>query len=152
MFLKLGMALAVFGLLFGTACNDDDDSASAVPTSKTIRHIVLFKYKDGVTKAQKDEVIAKFLALKQSKKDGKTYIRDIEYGYQNSKEGVSRGYEIAFLVTFNSLEDRDYYVGKPFITEEGKFDSLHDAFKTFVGPLLATENGVLVYDYDALKM
>ncbi|MCV6631286.1 MAG: Dabb family protein [Flavobacteriaceae bacterium] len=151
-FVKLGMVFTVLGLILGTACSSDDDGDAPMSPSKTIRHIVLFKYKESVTKAQKDEVISKFMALKQSKKDGETYIRDIEYGYQNSKEGVSRGYEIAFLVSFNSIADRDYYVGQPFITEAGKFDAQHDAFKAFVGPLLATENGVLVYDYDAIKM
>ncbi|MCT4664398.1 MAG: Dabb family protein [Flavobacteriales bacterium] len=131
--------------------NEDGGTTDPIHYSTTIRHIVLFKYKDSVTDGEKNQVIEKFLALKESKKDGKKYIRDIEYGYQNSKEGVSKGYEIAFFVTFNSLSDRDYYVGKPFITEMGKYDQAHDDFKAFVGPLLAEENGVLVYDYTAVK-
>ncbi|CAA0187548.1 Dabb family protein [Tenacibaculum maritimum] len=115
-----------------------------------IRHIVLFKFKESITTSERNEVIKRFTDLRNATKNGKKYIHSIEYGNQNSKEGVDKDYEIAFLVTFNSLADRDYYVGKPFLTAPGTFDPQHDAFKNFVGPFLDLENangGVLVFDY-----
>ncbi|WP_159295213.1 Dabb family protein [Tenacibaculum maritimum] len=115
-----------------------------------IRHIVLFKFKESITTSERNEVIKRFTDLRNTTKNGKKYIHSIEYGNQNSKEGVDKDYEIAFLVTFNSLADRDYYVGKPFLTAPGTFDPQHDAFKNFVGPFLDLENangGVLVFDY-----
>jgi hypothetical protein len=114
----------------------------------TLRHIVMFKYKDGTTIMAKQNVIQAFLALKSKcTRDGVPYIRDIEYGYPNSKEGADQGMEVAFLATFDSEGDRNFYVGTPYITDSTLYDPNHAAFKAMVGPLLATSLGVIVYDY-----
>ena len=112
----------------------------------TVEHIVLFRFKEEVSDADVQEVVDRFVALEASVRDGEPYILDIQYGTQNSVEGVARGYEVGFIVSFKNLDDRDFYVGKPFIDGDD-YDREHDAFKAFVGPLLAEENGVLVFDF-----
>ncbi|MFC4278768.1 Dabb family protein [Achromobacter aloeverae] len=112
-------------------------------------HIVLFKYKAEVTAEQKLEVQRRFLALGGSKRAGaaSAYILSITSGSQNSLEGVGQGYEQGYTVAFKSAGDRNYYVGKPVVTDQAYFDSRHDEFKAYVGPLLAPQGGVLVFDY-----
>lgn len=116
-----------------------------------IVHLVLFKFRSNITLQEKNEVINRFMSLKNSLKNGKPYLT-IEYGFQNSKENIKGDYDIGFRVTFASVEDRDYYVGKPFLREPGTFDQMHDDFKNFVGPYLAAASdnpnkGVLVFDF-----
>ncbi|WP_028032436.1 Dabb family protein [Chelativorans sp. J32] len=111
-----------------------------------IRHIVLFRYKDGTTAEQRQEIRDQFMALaKKATRNGKPYIVSIESGAQNSGEGVSGGFEEGFIVTFSSEGDRNYYVGTPVVTEPKFFDPQHQKFKEFVGPYLA-DSGVLVFD------
>ncbi|BEN47849.1 hypothetical protein SMKC056_47950 [Serratia marcescens] len=114
-----------------------------------LKHIVLFKYKDDVTEAQRAAVVARFLSLRRTTRPGETspYILSIVEGPQNSGEGASRGFEQGFIVTFKSEGDRNYYVGKPLVTTPGHYDEAHEAFKAFVGPLLSEDNGVLVFDF-----
>lgn len=119
-------------------------------------HWVLFKFRTDVTESEKKEIITRFLALKDSKKNGASYITLLEYGYQNSRESAKGDYDIGFRVSFNSQADRDYYVGKPFLTAPGDYDPLHDDFKNFVDPYLASDpgnphKGVLVFDYVVKK-
>lgn len=112
------------------------------------RHIVLFKYKESVSKAERQDVIRRFLALKQDgTRNGKPYIVDIVTGEQASGEGAQRGMEQAFIVTFRSEGDRNYYVGTPLVRDSRYYDRSHAAFKDFVGPLLASDQGVLVFDF-----
>ncbi|TPF73880.1 Dabb family protein [Brucella gallinifaecis] len=114
----------------------------------TIQHIVLFKYKKSVTSAQIQEVRRRFLALKtEAKRNGMPYIQQIEAGAQNSGEGADKGFQEGFIVTFLSEGDRNYYVGSPVVTDPKFYDQEHQKFKTFVGPLLANKDGVLVFDF-----
>lgn len=53
-----------------------------------------------------------------------------------------------YIVTFSSVADRDYFVGRPF---HYPYDPHHDAFKQFVGPLLDKEDGVIVFDFTVLS-
>jgi hypothetical protein len=120
------------------------------------RHIVLFDLKESVTPKEKEEIIKRFLALRSSTRDGKPYIKDIEVGRSNiSREGVGKGYDLAFIVSFSSLGDLNYYVGQPAIDDPNYYDAMHQSFKDFVGPFLkvgknpdGSDNvGVLVFDY-----
>jgi len=114
----------------------------------TVRHIVLFRYKDGTTETQRAEIRQRFVALaEEAKRDSKPYIVSIETGRQASGEGVDRGFEEAFVVTFRSEGDRNYYVGTPIVTNPKFLDAAHQRFKDFVGPYLAQDNGVLVFDF-----
>ena len=116
--------------------------------SGTIRHIVLFRYKDDITESERAEIRRRFTALAtDSLRDGKPYIVSIESGFQNSGEGADGGFEEAFLVTFRSEGDRNYYVGTPIVSDPAFFDPEHQKFKEFVGPYLAEKDGVLVFDF-----
>ncbi len=79
-----------------------------------IKHIVLFRYAPTVTPQQKLEVVQRFLSLqRRCKRNGKPYLVSIQTGSQNSGEGVDQMMEQAFIVTFRSEGDRNYYVGSP---------------------------------------
>jgi stress responsive alpha/beta barrel protein len=116
-----------------------------------IKHIVAFKYKPTVTQLQKDEVMNRFLALKQEcKRDGKNYIVSLIGGdCTESLEGLTGGFEQAFVVTFNNPDDYKYYAGQPF---SSPFDLAHDEFKKFAIPFLSVDeegktNGAIVFDF-----
>lgn len=112
-----------------------------------VRHIVLFRYATSVTQAQKDEVKRRFLALQNlCRRGGSKYIVSIETGGEISGEGADQGLEQGFIVTFRSQGDRNYYVGQPVVNDPGFYDSHHQTFKDFVGPLL-DQNGVVVFDF-----
>lgn len=112
-----------------------------------VKHIVLLQYAPGVSDETQQEVIDAFLALKKTLRNGNPYIKTIDVGEQSSGEGVDRGYTQGFIVTFESEGDRNYYVGSPIVNDANYYDQSHAAFKTFVAPLLATPNGVLVFDF-----
>ncbi len=50
------------------------------------------------------------------------------------------------IVTFKSVEARNYFVGRPY---HYPYDPYHDAFKTYVAPLLA---GIIVFDFTVLPL
>jgi hypothetical protein len=110
-------------------------------------HIVLFKLGPDAPTGAAEEVRQRFHALAQSvRDDGAPYIRSIESGAQRSGEGQEgAGYDLGFVVTFDSEGDRNYYVGAPIQPDPRWFDPAHAAFKEFVGPLVAG-GAVLVYD------
>ena len=113
----------------------------------TIRHIVLFRFRPTALVAEVDGVIASFLALGQEcVRDGVPYIVSIENGPQLSTEGAGEGFDRAFLLTFASEGDLNYYIGRPAVDGPGLFDPAHDAFKGLVGPLLDTA-GVVAFDF-----
>ncbi|WP_276834062.1 Dabb family protein [Chryseobacterium cucumeris] len=141
---KIIKVLFLLLLVVSFSCNSKNDGDGF--QKERIEHLVLFKFKPEITQDEKQEVINRFMELNNSLKDGKKYVK-IEYGFQNSKEGLEGGFDIGFRVTFNSESDRDYYVGKPFLTVPGTYDQAHDDFKNFVGPYLDSDNGVLVFDY-----
>ena len=116
----------------------------AAHAQAAVRHFVAFRYKSGVTAAQRAEVRRRFLELQRSVREpsGRPYILSIEAGDATSPEGQDQGMTDGYLVTFKDAADRDYYVGRP---KFAPFDPAHDAFKAFVGPLL---DGVFVFDYE----
>ena len=111
-----------------------------------VRHIVLFRFLPTITDAQRAEVVRRFMALGQvsRREDGSPVIAEIETGAQMSGEGADEGLQQAFVVTFRSEGDRNYYVGRPVVTDPAYFDPAHEAFKKFAAPYLVS---VVVFDY-----
>ncbi|MBS1066296.1 Dabb family protein [Gluconobacter kondonii] len=111
-----------------------------------VRHMVMFRYTKDSTTAQRAEVSGRFLHLAQDSRraDGKPVVASIETGFQNSGEGADAGLQQAFLVTFRSEGDRNYYVGKPVVTDVAFIDPAHEAFKEFAAPYLEK---VVAFDY-----
>jgi hypothetical protein len=112
----------------------------------TVRHIVLFRFADAATEADRAETEERFRALAYTRRDGEPYILSIESGSQISGEMGEAGFELGFVVSFSSEGDRNFYVGEPVISDPENFDGEHAKFKQFVGPFLAD---VQVFDFVA---
>ncbi len=76
---------------------------------KVLRHIVLYKFKEGLPAADVQKVIDTFAAL-PSKIDT---IVDFEHGDNVSPEGKSEGLTHAFVVSFRDEAGRDAYLKHP---------------------------------------
>jgi hypothetical protein len=99
-----------------------------------LRHVVLFKFKDESSDEEVQEVVDAFMALKSKISE----IEDLEWGTNNSPEGLDQGFTHCFFVTFKSEADRDIYLPHP----------EHKAFVEVLGPHL---DKVLVVDYWAKR-
>lgn len=98
--------------------------------SKLLRHVVLFKFKEGTAATDIKKVEDAFRALPSKIKEVKAF----EWGTNNSPEGLNDGYTHCFFVSFNSEQDRAVYLPHP----------EHQAFVTVLKPYL---DKVLVVDY-----
>ena len=108
-------------------------STSAQPKEaprKVLRHVVLFKFKEGTTKDQIKAIETAFGGL-PSKIDT---IRDFEWGTDVSPEGKSKGFTHCFFVTFADEKGRDVYLP-------------HAAHKDFVKLVGPNVEDVCVVDY-----
>ncbi|MEO0340268.1 MAG: Dabb family protein [Bacteroidota bacterium] len=127
--------LLLFSLLF-TACTVKNEEVTetkveeTVENSKKLRHVVLFKFKEGTAEADIKKVEEAFSALPAKIPQ----IRDYEWGTNNSPEGLDKGFTHCFFLTFDSEEDRAIYLPHPD----------HKAFGDVLGPHL---DDVTVVDY-----
>ncbi|MEO6316414.1 MAG: Dabb family protein [Chitinophagaceae bacterium] len=115
--------LTVFVTSFANAHHAD-------PAPATLRHVVLFKFKDGTAAVDIKKVQDAFLALPSKIKE----IKSLEWGTNNSPENLNEGFTHCFFVTFSSEQDRAIYLPHPD----------HKAFGKILGPYL---DKVLVLDY-----
>lgn len=97
---------------------------------KLLRHVVLFKFKEGTTDADIHKVEEAFRALPDIIKD----VKGFEWGTNNSPEKINDGYTHCFLVSFSSEKARDAYLPHP----------AHKAFVALLKPYLEK---ALVVDY-----
>jgi hypothetical protein len=95
-----------------------------------LRHVVIFKFKDGTSKEDIKKVEDAFSALPSKIPQIKGY----EFGTNNSPEGLDKGFTHCFFLTFDSEEDRAIYLPHPD----------HKAFGAVLTPHL---DDVLVLDY-----
>ena len=100
-----------------------------MPT-RALRHVVLFGFKPGTTQPELDEIVTRFLALKTLVPG----IEAIEWGVNNSPEGLDQGHSHCFTLTFPSEAARDAYLPHPD----------HKAFADWAGRWIAR---VTVVDY-----
>ena len=93
-----------------------------------VRHVVVFKYKQGASAEQIDQVTEAFRGLR-SRIPGITAFED---GINNSPEGKNQGFTHVYLLTFDSVASRDAYLPHPeharFGELLGKLGVLEDAF------------------------
>jgi hypothetical protein len=78
-------------------------------TSSHVRHIVIFKYKDGATINQIHQVTGALREL-QHLIPG---IVSFEQGFNNSPEGKNLGFSHVFTLTFENVQARDTYLPHP---------------------------------------
>ncbi len=109
-------------------------SCGAGAPGAMLRHVVLFKFKDGTSAEQIKAVEDAFRALPGRIK----VIHDFEWGTDISPEHKSQGFTHCFLLTFRTEADRDAYLPHP----------AHKEFGRMLGPVL---DKVLVIDYWAKR-
>ena len=97
---------------------------------KLLRHVVLFKFKDGTAATDIKKVEDAFRALPSKIKE----IKSLEWGTNNSPENLNQGFTHCFFVSFNSEKDRAVYLPHP----------AHKAFGETLRPYL---DKVMVIDY-----
>ena len=77
--------------------------------AKQLRHVVLFKFKEGTTAEAIQQVEAAFTALPSKI----SAIKGYEWGTNNSPEGLDKGFTHCFFLTFDSEEGRAVYLPHP---------------------------------------
>ncbi|WP_425396908.1 Dabb family protein [Aeoliella sp.] len=98
--------------------------------SGMIRHVVLFEFKEDAPAEKVAEIEKAFAALPEKIEE----IADLEWGKNNSPEGLNKGFTHCFLISFDSEADRAAYLPHPD----------HKAFANLLRPHL---KDVLVVDY-----
>tara|TARA_R110000868_G_scaffold124711_3_gene329469 strand:+ start:1390 stop:1758 length:369 start_codon:yes stop_codon:yes gene_type:complete len=89
--------------------NENITATKMIKTDSLLRHTVFFKFKEGTTPAQIKQVEDAFSALPSKIEQIKGY----EWGLNNSPEGLDKGFTHAFILTFESEEDRAIYLPHP---------------------------------------
>lgn len=97
-----------------------------------LRHVVLLRFADGIDEATVAALCNDFVALC----DAVPGVRALEWGRNESPEGLDRGFTHAFTLSFDGCAARDAYLVHP----------AHQAFVARLQPALAD---VLVVDYRA---
>jgi hypothetical protein len=110
--------------------DDEKGCPQAGAPAQVLRHVVLFKFKEGTDPADIRKIENAFRAL-PSKIDA---IYDFEWGTDVSVENKQKGFTHCFFVSFLSEADRGIYIPHP----------EHQAFGALLGPHL---DDVLVIDY-----
>lgn len=89
--------------------------------SSAVVHLVCFKFQADAEPHLIKKTCESFLALANDclNQKGSKYIKSIKAGKDVSIEGKSKGLTHAFVVTFASIADRDYYI---------KQDPIHASF------------------------
>ncbi len=121
-------------LLMATVLSAIGFNLYAAEEKQVLRHIVLYKFKDGLPRQQLQEVIDTFAALPQ-KIDT---IVAFEHGTNVSPEGKSDGLTHAFIVTFRDEAGRDAYLK-------------HPAHLAYVEVVRDRREKVVVFDYWAAE-
>jgi Stress responsive A/B Barrel Domain len=129
MFKKIFCSLVIITLTTTTLL-----SAAYSQETKVLRHVVLFKFKDGTSATDIKKVEDAFRALPSKIRE----IKDFEWGTNNSPEHLEQGFTHCFFLSFASEKDREFYLPHP----------AHKAFGEVLKPFL---DKVLVIDYWAMK-
>lgn len=74
-----------------------------------IKHIVAVRFADTATAAQRAEFVQRFIALRRQIAE----VRSLEWGSNNSIEGLDRGFTHCFVLGFDDPAARDAYLPHP---------------------------------------
>ncbi len=126
------MTFSVFGIHEEKAekMTSTKTTAMTLVQDSLLRHVVLFKFKEGTAPEKIKEIEDAFAALPSKISEIAAY----EWGTNNSPEGLNKGLTHCFFVTFNSEEGRAAYLPHPD----------HKAFVELLSPHL---EDVTVVDY-----
>lgn len=130
--LVLILAIVSTTLISGTCSSDTNTKSNKVSmhSDSLLRHVVLFKFKEGTSAENIKKVEETFTALPSKI----SQIQGYEWGLNNSPEGLEKGFTHCFFLTFKSEKDRAIYLPHPD----------HKAFGAVLTPYL---DDVLVVDY-----
>lgn len=128
------LTLALTALVLCGACATTSKASSQASAIGKLRHVVLFKFKDGTTQKQTRAIENKFCDLPSRIPS----IVDFEWGTDVSVENKADGFTHCFVVTFDDAAGRAKYLP-------------HAAHKEFVELLLPSLDKVLVIDFVAGK-
>jgi hypothetical protein len=103
---------------------------AGVQPDSVLRHVVIFKFKEGISQERIGAIMDAFVALK----DKIPQIQSLEWGVNNSPEQLNKGFTHCVLITFLNEADRDIYLPHPD----------HKAFGAFLGSDVVD---ALVVDY-----
>lgn len=113
--LLCGAFVAILGCVAAFSVSADDAKAKTPNTGK-LRHVVIFKFKDGTTPEQIKTIEDAFRALPSKIPE----IVSFEWGTNNSPENLAQGFTHCFFLTFNNEADRAVYLPHPAHKEFGK--------------------------------
>lgn len=131
--LTLVLMLGILACGFTTKAEKGEKNTVMVTTQSqdsVLRHVVLFKFKEGTSAEKVKEIVDAFSALPTKIPE----IASYEWGVNNSPEGLNKGLTHGFLLTFNSEASRAVYLPHPD----------HKAFGALLTPHL---DDVTVLDY-----
>ncbi|WP_426478046.1 Dabb family protein [Chryseobacterium sp. CBSDS_008] len=123
-----------------------DPNFTALQSGQRIERLVLIRLKKNISEERKRRLLRKIMDVGKSLKNGRPYVH-IEYGWQNSREGLSAGYDLAVRISFRSYEDRDYFDGnspEPGMPESG---SAYEYFKAFMIPYMDPNSELFSFDF-----
>jgi hypothetical protein len=100
------------------------------PAHKTLRHVVMFGWKDGTDSADIKKVVEAFRMLPSKI----NFIKGFEWGTNNSPEKLNQQLTHCFFLSFASEKERDDYL-------------VHPAHKEFVAMTKPGLDKVTVLDY-----
>ncbi len=126
----LGFGLCFLMIALGAVFVSKAAQGENAEDQKVLRHIVLYKFKDGLPAADLQEVIDTFAAL-PLKIDA---IVGFEHGTNVSPEGKSEGLTHVFVVSFRDEAGRDAYLK-------------HPAHLAYVDVVKNRREKVVVFDY-----
>jgi hypothetical protein len=124
------VVLLAFCVLTGSGLSAESKAENS--SQGKLRHVVLFKFKDGTTPEQIKTVEDAFRALPTKIPQ----IVSLEWGTNNSPENLAQGFTHCFFLTFNTEADRAVYLPH----------KAHKAFGKILHPYL---DKVLAIDYVA---
>lgn len=96
-----------------------------------VKHVGLFKFKEGTSEEQINKMLDEILDLSESVPG----IEDYVAGTNNSPEGLNKGFTHGFVMTFADTAARDAYLPHP----------EHERVKALVLPHL---EDVVVFDFE----
>ena len=96
-----------------------------------IKHIALFKFKEGTTEEQIQKSFDELIELSENVPG----IEDYVAGANNSPEKFNKGYTHGFVMTFTDAAARDAYIPHPD----------HERVKTMVIPLI---EDIVILDFE----
>jgi len=105
-------------------------TVSSIAADGPIRHVVHFKFKADASKDQIAKIVEEFAALKAKI----PVVESLEWGTNVSPEGLDKGFNYVWIVTFKNAADRDTYL-------------VHPAHKAFVELLKPSLDEALVVDF-----